>query len=100
MCIYIYFFVSAYTAAMIQKSSTLSNMLMNASEYFLIIGADMNATKNPRSVKWNPSASSSLLSCPKALQQCMLDLSLVDIRRFRDPEAQESTFLSNRHKSY
>lgn len=60
----------------------------------------MNIIINPMLDKSNPLASSSQLSCSKALQQCMLDLNLSDLWRVYNPVAKEYTFLSNRHKSY
>lgn len=95
-------FVSAYSPADYDKKcySELSNLLMNSSDYYLVIGADMNTITDPMLDKSNPRVGSAQLSCSKALQQYMLDLNLVDVWRFSNPGAKKYTFFSNIHKSY
>lgn len=95
-------FISAYATANYDKRFylTLSNLLMKLSDCYLVIGADMNTIIDPKLDKSNPSEGSYQLSCSKALQQCMSDLSLMDIWCFHNPEVKEYNFFSNRHKSY
>ncbi len=80
-------FVSTYAPATYDRKfySTLSDLLTNLSDYYLVIGADMNTIIDPKLDKSNPSVGSSQFACSKALQQCMLDLNLMDIWRFCNP---------------
>lgn len=54
----------------------------------------MNIITDPKLDKSNPLVGSSQLACSKTLQQCTLDLNLMDIWQFCNLGAKEYTFFS------